>query len=157
MLSNVTNDIRYALRTLRRNPGFALAAIVPIALGIGLNTAVFSVLNSVAWRSLPVPEPDALVSVYQDFRGAPRRTVYGARAPVLDARIPRVSRRGAHAVGADGVFTGWTVTLGRESPQEIDGILVTCNYFDVLNCRRRSARASRRPIVARRTRHLLSS
>ena len=80
MLSNVRNDIRYALRTLARNPGFAVAAIVPIALGIGINTAVFSILNSVAWRPLPVPEPDALVSVYQDFRGGPRRTVHGARS-----------------------------------------------------------------------------
>jgi hypothetical protein len=57
MLSNVRNDIRYALRTLGRNPGFAIATIVPIALGIGINTAVFSILNSVAWRSLPVPDP----------------------------------------------------------------------------------------------------
>jgi hypothetical protein len=79
MLSNVRNDIGYALRTLARNPGFAVAAIVPIALGIGINTAVFSILNSAAWRSLPVPEPDALVSIYQDFRGGPRRTFHGSR------------------------------------------------------------------------------
>ena len=87
MLWNLWQDVRYTLRTLRRNPGFAATAIVPIALGIGLNTAVFSVLNSVAWRSLPVPEPDALVSVHQDFRGGPRRIVYGARSAVLGSRI----------------------------------------------------------------------
>ncbi len=104
MLSNVRNDIRYALRTLGRNPGFAVAAIVPIALGIGINTGVFSILNSVAWRPLPVPDPDALVSVYQDFRGGPRRTGVRCAQPVFDPRIPRLSRRGAHAVGPDGVF-----------------------------------------------------
>ena len=95
MLSNVRNDIRYALRTLGRNPGFALAAIVPIALGIGINTGVFSILNSVAWRPLPVPEPDALVSVYQDFRGGPRRTVSRRAQPVLDSRntAPIATRR----------------------------------------------------------------
>ena len=48
------NDIRYALRTLIRNPGFAVAAIVPIALGIGINTGIFAVLNGMAWRPLPV-------------------------------------------------------------------------------------------------------
>ena len=132
MLSNVRNDIRYALRTLRRNPGFALAAIVPIALGIGINTALFSLLNSVAWRPLPVPDPEALVSVYQDFRGGPRRTVHGARS-LLSIPEYRAYRDEAHTLtGLMAYSREWTVTLGRESAQEIGGILVTCNYFDVL-------------------------
>jgi predicted permease len=132
MLSNVRNDIRYALRTLARNPGFAVAAIVPIALGIGINTAVFSILNSVAWRSPPVPDPDALVSVYQEFRGAPRRTVHGART-LFSIPEYRAYRDEAHTLsGLMAYSRHWTVTLGRESPQEINGILVTCNYFDVL-------------------------
>ena len=104
MLSNVRNDIRYALRTLARNPGFAFAAIVPIALGIGINTGVFSILNSVAWRPLPVPGADALVSVYQDFRGGPRRTVHGARS-LFSIPEYRAYRDEAHTlVGPDGVF-----------------------------------------------------
>ena len=153
MLSNVRNDIRYALRTLRRNPGFAFAAIVPIALGIGINTAVFSILNSVAWRPLPVPDPDALVSVYQDFRGGPRRMVHGARS-LFSIPEYRAYRDEAQTLsGLMAYSREWTVTLGRESPQEIGGILVTCNYFDVLGCRRPSARASPRPTAARRTRH----
>ena len=132
MLSNVRNDIRYALRTLRRNPGFALAAIVPIALGIGINTGLFSILNSVAWRPLPVPDADALVSIHQDFRGGPRRTVHGARS-LLSIPEYRAYRDEAHTLtGLMAYSREWTVTLGRESPQEIDGILVTCNYFDVL-------------------------
>jgi predicted permease len=132
MLSNVRNDIRYALRTLGRDPGFAVAAIVPIALGIGLNTAAFSLLNSVAWRPLPVPDPDALVSIYQDFRGGPRRTVYGARS-LFSMPEYRAYRDGGHTLsGVTAYSREWTVTLGRESPQSIDGILVSCNYFDVL-------------------------
>ena len=81
MLSNVRNDIRYAAAdACGATRDLPLAAIVPIALGIGINTGVFSILNSVAWRPLPVPDADALVSVHQDFRGGPRRTVYGARS-----------------------------------------------------------------------------
>jgi predicted permease len=132
MLSNLRNDIRYALRTFGRNPAFALAVILPIALGIGLNTAVFAVINSVAWRALPVSDPDALVSIYQDFHGGPRRSVYGARA-LLSIPEYRAYRDDSHTLsGVMAYSREWSVTLGRERPQEIGGVLVTCNYFDVL-------------------------
>src|SRR5215510_10467474 len=65
MISNVLNDIRYALRTLRLNPAFAATAILTIALGIGINTGVFSVLNGLALRSPKVPDPQNLVAVHQ--------------------------------------------------------------------------------------------
>ena len=132
MIANVLIDIRYAVRTLTRNPGFAFAAIVPIALGIGINTGLFSVLNSVAWRALPVPGSDALVSVHQDFRGGPRRRVHGARA-MFSIPEYRAYRDQAHTLsGLMAYSREWTVTLGREAPKEIGGILVTCNYFEVL-------------------------
>lgn len=132
MLSNVRHDIRYALRTLARNPGFAVAAIVPIALGIGINTAVFSILNSVAWRSLPAPEADALVSMHQQFRHAPRRTVYGARTMFSIPEYRAYRDEAGTLSGLMAYSRRWTVTLGRESPQEVEGVLVTCNYFEVL-------------------------
>jgi len=75
MLSTVANDVRYALRTLRRNPGFAVAAIAPIALGIGINTGVVSILNNVMFRPLPAPLPNELVTVYQEFQGVQKRRV----------------------------------------------------------------------------------
>jgi putative ABC transport system permease protein len=132
MLSNVWSDIRYALRTLARNPGFALAAIVPIALGIGINTWVFSILNSVAWRPLPVPDPAALVSIHQEFRGGPRRTVHGARSLFSIPEYHAYRDEARTLSGLMAYSRHWTLTLGRDSPQEIEGILVTCNYFDVL-------------------------
>ncbi len=54
------HDLRYALRALRRNPGFAAVVIATFALGIGMNTAVFSVANAVLFRTLPYPGADRL-------------------------------------------------------------------------------------------------
>src|SRR3977135_2404673 len=55
------NDFRYALRTLRRSPGLATVAVTSLALGMGANTAIFSVTNAVVLRSLPVQKPNELV------------------------------------------------------------------------------------------------
>jgi predicted permease len=137
MLTNLWSDTRYAVRMLRRNPGFAVAAIAPIALGIGVNTGVFSILNSVALRPLPTPEPTALVSVYQEFRGVQQRRVHGARS-MFSIPEYRAYRDGAQTLsGVMAYSRPWTVTLGGESPQEIEGVFVTCNYFDVLKLRTR--------------------
>ena len=80
MLSHIVNDGRYALRSLRRNPGFAVAAIAPIALGIGINTGIFSILDAIALQPLPSPRASDLVSVYQEFRGVRERRGQGAEA-----------------------------------------------------------------------------
>ena len=135
MLSNLWSDLRYTFRTFRRNPGFAVAALVPIALGIGINTGVFSILNNVAFRSLPVPDPTELVNVYQEFQGVKKRRVHGARImfSMPEYREYRDATRTLSGLAAYSM--PWKVTLGGESPRELEGMLVTCNFFDVLELR----------------------
>src|SRR5262245_44499208 len=70
-LEDAWRDVHYAGRTLRRNPGFAAAAVLSLALGIGANTAIFTLINTVLLRKLPVPEPDRLVHIARLLNGRP--------------------------------------------------------------------------------------
>ena len=135
MLSNLWTDIRFALRTFRRNPGFAAAAMIPIALGIGINTGIFAILSNVALRPLPTPDSTALVTVHQDFQGVKGRRVHGARS-MFSMPEYETYRDGTKTLsGIMASSMAWTFTLGGKAPQEIEGVMVTCNYFDVLRVR----------------------
>jgi len=70
LAESLAQDLRYALRTLRANPGFGATAVLSLALGIGANTAIFSILNAVMLRSLPVEDPRRLVQVYATQAGS---------------------------------------------------------------------------------------
>ncbi|HJR68649.1 MAG TPA: ABC transporter permease, partial [Gammaproteobacteria bacterium] len=130
MLVNLINDLRYAARRLAGTPGFTAAAVATIAIGVGINTAIFSVLNGFALRELPAPDAGQLVSVYQTREGVGRR---GGGSGGFTVAEYEAYRDGSETLsGLVAYSRSTTATLGGESPQEISGALVSCNYFDVL-------------------------
>ena len=132
MLSSFWYDVRYSARRLSRSPGLAATAIVTIALGVGLNTGIFSVVNGVLFRGIPAPDAHELVSVYQTIEGGSAREGQ-AFIGYFSTSEYRTYRDGTQTLsGLLGHTEPWEAALGGDAPQEVIGTLVTCNYFEVL-------------------------
>jgi predicted permease len=120
-------DVRFAWRTLMRSPGFTLVALATLALGIGVNTAMFSVANAVLWRSLPYPNPDRLVMV-GEVDAKKSDAFWGASYGNLrDWRARSTSFE--HLAG---VFDEERVLREGTEPVRISGEAVSHDFFDVM-------------------------
>src|SRR3989442_7205372 len=92
LLDSLWQDVRYAVRALRKNPAFTFTALATLALGIGLCTAIFSVAYGVLWRPLPYPTPDRLVIIQSAQRTERAVQTFSTWAPVTyEALRPRVT------------------------------------------------------------------
>jgi putative ABC transport system permease protein len=127
-MSTLGQDLRYALRTLRQAPGFTAAAVLTLGLGIGANTAVFSVLDAVLLRPLPYPHPERLVTLWERERsGATENTSY---ANFLDWQ----SR--CRSLQSLAVLSYWTPSVsGAGTPERFEGLRVSREFFRTLGVR----------------------
>jgi len=120
-------DLRYALRTARREPGFAAVAVLTLALGIGINTAVFSVVNTILLRKPPYVDPDRLITFHQKFPKAGDISLGACPAEYLDYR-DRTRAFSAFAGYEDGVFD----LTGASEPVHVQAERVTHTLFSTL-------------------------
>ena len=120
-------NFRYAARTLAKSPGFTLVAIVTLALGIGANTAIFSVANALLLRPLPYAHPDRLVLVYAVKADAPF-----AIQPFSYLRLTFLNEK-SRAFAGFAAFTNETFNLtGTGDPEQLSAARVSWNFFNVL-------------------------
>ena len=128
-------DLRYALRGCRRQPGFTAIAVLTLAIGIGANAAVFSIVNAVLLQPLPYQNPDALVSVARSGSSAPfswislRRWEAMREARSFDAGVYRQAPEDA--------------ILVDQAPEVLRGARMSANVLDILGVKPRLGRAFR--------------
>src|SRR6266849_1498780 len=129
MLSTLTQDLAYALRQLRKSPGRTIVAIAVLALGLGANAAIFSVVNALLLQPLPYKEPDRLVQLFE-------RDVIGVGEPPYNSVAPanyldwrRDARQFEQIAAADGGELNLASTSGEFAPERIDAAFPSDNLL----------------------------
>jgi predicted permease len=150
MVTTLMQDVRYALRQLRKTPGFTATAILTLALGIGANAAIFTLVNAVLLRNLPVADPASLIRLGNDDNccvnsgGYPDNNAYSLFSTdtwqQLQKKLPEFDSLAAIQAG----FTYRPVTVRRDGTQEparsVMGEFVSGNYFRTFGLRPRAGR-----------------
>ncbi|MCW5559152.1 MAG: ABC transporter permease, partial [Verrucomicrobiae bacterium] len=118
-------DLRFALRQLLKNPAFTAVAVLTLALGIGANTAIFSVVNAVLLRPLPYPEPGQLAQLRMDRPGSSSSVIGGSTFVEVKAQSQSLARIAA--------YSGGEMTLTGDGPAErLEAGAVTADFFPLL-------------------------
>ncbi|HXN71625.1 MAG TPA: ABC transporter permease [Candidatus Acidoferrales bacterium] len=126
-MGTLIQDVRYGLRVLAKRPGFTIAAVLTLALGIGLNTAIFSLYNSVLLRPLPARDPERLVSLYSTVRDEPGTGIFSYPAYTFYRdRNASFSSIAAYAGGR------MLLSAGGSAPELLQVQMVSANFFDML-------------------------
>lgn len=131
MFTSTFQDLRYAMRSLLKHRNFTAAALLTLALGIGINTSIFTLLYSVAFRPLPVKNPERVVNVYQNLEGEYSRQVEGNEALLSYPEYLNYRNRVA-GVSDLAAAADLKLYLGGNNVERINGLMVTDNYFSLL-------------------------
>jgi putative ABC transport system permease protein len=126
-MDHLKQDLHYAVRGLFKAPAFTLVAIVTLALGIGANSAIFSVVNGVLLKPLPYPEPARLVGVYH--------TTDGQRAVMSGPNFTDIANRATTLENAAAISTGRMILTGEGEPTRLQIAEVSASLFSVLRVR----------------------
>jgi predicted permease len=127
-MTALLQDLRYALRQLRKSPGFTLVAVLTLALGIGANTGIFTLVNAVLLKSLPVPDPEQLFLVRMSDRLAENTRFSYPQFRDMRAALPQSASVAAMAWPSD-----FYTNFGGSQPEMAKGQLVSGNYFQTLD------------------------
>jgi putative ABC transport system permease protein len=127
-MTTLLQDVRYAVRTLLKSPGFTLVAVVALALGIGANTAIFSVVKAVLLSPLPYPEPERLVWVREINPGADIMDEPASAPNFNDWRTQGRSFDGMAAFAN----AGGTITDGDREPERVPAMATSANFFQIV-------------------------
>jgi putative ABC transport system permease protein len=134
-MQTLWQDLRFGARMLLKNPGFTLVAVVTLALGIGANTAIFSVVNAVLLRPLPYAEPERLTMVWTKIEKIGLTQNWVSEPEVLDFREQSKLFEGF------GVINGGSFSLtGGGEPEQLDGAQVSANLFSLLGVKMKIGR-----------------
>ena len=126
-MQTLWQDLRYAARMLRNKPGFTLVAVITLSLGIGANTAIFSVVNAVLLRPLPFKNPERLVSIYE------RRANSGEANLPISAHEFAAWQQHTHSFDAITLIQPDGLTLtGKGDPAVVDVARVSTDFFAVV-------------------------
>jgi putative ABC transport system permease protein len=127
-MSSLLSDLRHSLRVLKTNPGFTTVAVVALALGIGANTAIFSVVNAVLLAPLPYPQPDRIMRLDRSYKGESE----GGNSVSIPKFMAWKKANQTFQALALYDFSGPGLNLGSgDRPQQIKGIHVSAEYFQV--------------------------
>jgi len=123
-LENLGRDVVYALRQLRKSPGFAFTAILTLALGIGASTAIFSVVNPILFEPLPYPHANRIMMIWNTYQGARSEIAFGTYHELAER---------SRSFEALAIFEPWQPAMtGGADPERLEGQSVSAGFFRVI-------------------------
>src|SRR6202521_3454626 len=126
-MGTLLQDVRYGLRMLVKKPTFTIVAVLTLALGVGANTAIFSIVNAVLLRSLPYRDPDRLVRIFFNERGVGLRDV-----PFSKPEMDDLQTRAGVFEDVTPILEGSDILTGAKQPERIEGLSGSFSYFSML-------------------------